>query len=129
MTIAVLVTPCLTVVNLDNPSRMFILASTYYGPNRSTVIIPQTCLDRFALLCTVYTCLFSLNGLSSSNQTKLFWSSSVCPSTYSPNNNFITKGFSICNVCLFYTSIIKVFFYCKNLFHYLSGFHSTQEIF
>lgn len=41
-----------------------------------------------------------LNGLSCSQQTKLFWSSSAFPSDQLSNKNDVPKGVPICNIGL-----------------------------
>lgn len=64
----------------------------------STRKAPHNRLDRVTLLCDLARSI-SLNGLSSSHQTKLFRSSTLFPLTIFPIQHFTFKGFPVCTVC------------------------------
>lgn len=72
---------------------------------------------------------FFLGGFYSSHQTKLFRFSYIVPSDQTSNQKLFVLVVPILNVCKCCTSNVKIFFYCKNPFHYLFlsylDFHQT----
>lgn len=90
-----------------------------YGQFRTAQNTPQSRIDMFVFLCA-HTGFILYERSLFLIRPNCFGSLELFHSTNSPIKNFPTKGFSLCKVCLCYTSSVEVFFYCENPFHSLS---------